>query len=206
MDLVRESRDFREAFRLARLEIAFLSARDALCALGSDFGSQLAHGGGGLVHRSDALLLVLVECLLDLATRRATVAALKSPAANVSPAGYTNSFDALPAAADWATSSRAGGVADNYDMDLDIQTNIAATVVTTAITSSASDPAAASLRAVWSSTGLYVQTRPTGNRYTTLMGKFLNASGSNVAELVISYQLTFASTTIAEEPGRGTRV
>jgi hypothetical protein len=112
----------------------------------------------------------------------------------------------LPVAADWATSSRAGGVADAYDMDVDVQTNIAAAVVTTAITSSASDPAAASLRAVWSSTGLYVQTRPTGNRYTALMGKFLNASGSNVAELVISYQLTFASTTIAEEPGRGTRV
>ncbi len=146
---------------------------------------------------SKALLLCVAGLL---------VVALHSPAANVGPTGYTNSFDALPAVGDWATSSRSGGVADVYDADVDVQTNIAATVVATAITSSASDPAAASLRAIWSSTGLYVQTRPTGNRYTALMGKFLNASGSNVAELVISYQLTFASTTIAEEPGRGTHV
>src|SRR5689334_25184701 len=127
-------------------------------------------------------------------------------AADVGSSGYTNSFDALPGAIDWATSSRSGGIADNYDPDADVQTNITAALVTTALTSSSSDPAAASLRAIWSSAGLYVQTRPTANRYTTLMGKFQNTSGTNAAQIALSYQLTFAGTTVAEEPGRGTRV
>ncbi|HUR21734.1 MAG TPA: alkaline phosphatase family protein [Vicinamibacterales bacterium] len=129
-----------------------------------------------------------------------------SSAATVGPAGYTNAFPTLPGVSDWASASRSGGTSDAYDADADVQTNITAALVATALTSNASDPAAASLRAIWSSTGLYVQTRPTGNRYTALMGKFVNASGSNASAIAISYKLTFAGTTVPEEPGRGTRV
>ncbi len=134
------------------------------------------------------------------------VGVLMCSAANVGPGGSTNFFDALPGGADWTSLSRSGGAADSYDLDADVQTNITAALAVAALTSSTSDPAAASLRAIWSSAGLYVQTRPTGNRYTTLMGKFVNSSGSNISVVALSYQITFAGTTIAEEPGRGTRV
>src|SRR5690349_7695988 len=127
-------------------------------------------------------------------------------AANVGPSGYTNDFSSIPDGADWASSTRAGGQADVYDQDVDVQTNIAALVVTQAVNSSSSDPIASATRAGWSSTGLYVQTRPTANRYTTLMGKFSNGTGTNATEIAISYRVTFGGTTVAEEPGRGTHV
>ncbi len=129
-----------------------------------------------------------------------------SHAATVGPAGYTNDFSAQPPVEDWATSTRSGAQGDTYDMDADVNTNITAAVANVQPAANTGDPPSATLRAVWSSTGLYLQTRPTGNKYTTLMGKFVNHSGSNATEIVVSYRLTIAGAVVAEDPGKGTRV
>jgi len=127
-------------------------------------------------------------------------------AASLEPAGYTNAFGTQPAAADWATFSRAGGSGDNYNPDTDVNANITASGVTAQATSSTGNPPAALGTAVWSSTGLYLQTRPTGNRYTVLMGKFVNNTGTNATQITLSYGLTIGGTVeVPEENGRGTR-
>jgi hypothetical protein len=53
---------------------------------------------------------------------------------------------------------------------------------------------------------LFIQTRPNVNRYTALMGKFVNNTGTNAAEIAISYQLTMAGALSLEDSGKGTHV
>ena len=67
----------------------------------------------------------------------------------------------------------------------------------------AANPPAANANAVWSSTGFYLQTRPTGNRYTVLMGKFMNDSGTNATEIGLSYLFTIAAGGTGEDAGHG---
>src|SRR3954469_118863 len=88
------------------------------------------------------------------------------PAAVVGPTGYTNAFSSQPPAADWATFNRTGAPADAYDMDADVNANITAAGVGTQVTADAANPPAKAANAVWSSSGQYLQLRPTGNRYT----------------------------------------
>jgi hypothetical protein len=125
-------------------------------------------------------------------------------AASVGPAGYTNSFAAHPPATDWATLNIAGGGGDTYDLDTDVNAVITSGSVTAQTTLSTIDPPAAVGTATWSSLGLYLQTRPTQNRYTVLMGKFVNNTGTNATRIGLSYVMTFAGTTAPEE--KGTRV
>ena len=135
-------------------------------------------------------------------------AASHMTAALVGPAGYTNSFDTLPLAADWATAARAGAVNDVYDMDADVNTNglITTSLVTNRLTASANNPPGLLPTAQWSSTGLYIQTRPSGGRYTVIMGKFVNDTRSNATEIAISYTRTFAGNPALEDTNKGTRV
>src|ERR1043165_8327886 len=89
----------------------------------------------------------------------------KSGAASVTPAsGYFNAFESQPLATDWATFSRAGAAGDNYDTDVDVNANVTAAGVTAQTLMLAADPPAANGTATWSSTGAYLQTRPTGKR------------------------------------------
>jgi lysophospholipase L1-like esterase len=141
-------------------------------------------------------------CVLLLTV--AFCAARDSLAASVGPAGYTNSFAALPPAADWATLNIAGGGGDTYDLDTDVNAVITSSGVTAQTTLSTSDPPSASGTATWSSLGLYLQTRPTQNRYTVLMGKFVNNTGTNATQARLSYVMTFSGPTAPEE--KGTRV
>ncbi|MCX8155224.1 MAG: Ig-like domain-containing protein [Verrucomicrobiae bacterium] len=128
-------------------------------------------------------------------------------AAQVTPGtGYFNRFETQPPATDWATLSRAGGANDSYDMDADVNANITAAGVTTAVAADSGNPPAANASALWSSVGQYLCVRPTGNRYTVLMGKFVNATGTNATQVTVSYQLTITGGGVAEENGRGTRV
>ncbi len=131
---------------------------------------------------------------------------LNPQAAVVGPEGYLNSFATQPPATDWATSSANGGAADNYDMDADINANITASGITTRVPADAANPPAKMTTAVWSSTGLYLQLRPTGNRYTVLLGKFLNNTGTNATQVGLSYVFTIAAGGVAEDAGKGTRV
>jgi hypothetical protein len=124
----------------------------------------------------------------------------------VGTTGYTNSFAVQPPASEWATVSRAGAAADTYDMDQDVNAMITASAVTNRTVASEENPPAANASATWSSAGGYLQTRPTGNRYTVLMGKFQNDSGTNATQITISYQLTIAAGGTGEDSGMGTRV
>src|SRR4051794_10564513 len=97
--------------------------------------------------------------------------------ASVGPSGYTNNFAVQPPAADWATLSMAGAGGDIYDTDAHVNANITASGVNAQTIADNANAPAAHASAKWSSAGLYLQTRPTGNRYTALMGKFVNDSG-----------------------------
>ena len=129
----------------------------------------------------------------------------KASAASVSAAGYTNDFSTRPPAADWATTGRQGLGIDNYDMDSDVNANITAAGVTGTVGSSATNLPPASASATWSSTGHFLQTRPTNVRYTVLLGKFVNDSGTNATQVTISYSFSIRAP-FAEDDGKGTRV
>lgn len=131
---------------------------------------------------------------------------IPTPAAIVGPTGYTNGFGSQPPSADWATLSRAGLAGDNYTMDADVNAAITASTVTFQTSLDAANPPPTNTNAVWSSSGLYLQTRPTGNRYIALMGKFVNNTGTNATEITFAYVRTITgSATLTEESGRGTR-
>src|SRR6188472_2538585 len=99
--------------------------------------------------KTRALLLAAVAVCLSIT----------SFAATVGPAGYSNDFGTQPPGTDWATSSRAGGAGDNYDVDVDV-TNITATAVSAQPGPATGTPPAAAATAVWHSTAFYLQTRP----------------------------------------------
>jgi len=126
--------------------------------------------------------------------------------ASVGPAGYTNAFAMQPMVGDWATFNRTGSPADVYDSDADVNASITAAGVSTPIPADSGDPPAKGTVAVWSSTGFYLQTRPTLNRYIALMGKFVNNTGTNATQVNIAYQYTIAAGGTPEDSGKGTRV
>jgi hypothetical protein len=130
----------------------------------------------------------------------------RTSAATVNPSGYSNTFGVQPSADDWATLSVAGGANDQYEVDADVNANITAGGVTAQTTASAGEPPAAAGTATWHSANFYLQTRPTGNRYTALMAKFVNNTGTNATEISISYLFTIAAGGIVEEATRGNRV
>ncbi len=140
---------------------------------------------------------LLLPLLLLAASARAAV---------VGPAGYTNDFSVQPAAADWATWSRAGGANDNYVPDTDVNSIITAGGVVLQTAVGAASPANQLTNALWSSPGQYLQTRPTGNRFTTLMAKFVNGSGTNASEIGISYLTAMLGAAAPEDAGLGERV
>ena len=129
-------------------------------------------------------------------------------AASVGPAGYTNDFTVWPVVADWATVGIPGGGGDVYDPDTDVNTNLAYSVtgIGFQVVSNAAALPAQLTNATWSSSGGFVQTRPNGTRATVLLGKFVNNTGTNAAQIRIAYQLTLAGTAVNEDAGKGTRV
>jgi hypothetical protein len=127
-------------------------------------------------------------------------------AAEVGPAGYTNDFSVQPVAADWATWSRAGNANDNYGPDTDVNSIISAAGVVSQTAVGAASPAIQLTNATWSSPGQYLQTRPTGNRYTTLMAKFVNNTGTNASEIAIGYLTAMLGAAVPEDAGLGERV
>ena len=132
-------------------------------------------------------------------------AAGQARAALVPPSGYTNSFSSLPSTNDWATTLRSGLSNDAYDMDSDVNSNMPSSVITNVCISNTGNPPTILGGAAWSSTGLYLQTRPSSSRYIVLMGKFVNDTGTNATQIAISYRLTFAGAAFAEDAGKGTR-
>jgi hypothetical protein len=127
-------------------------------------------------------------------------------AVGVGPSGYTNDFNLQPSEIDWATWSRPGAQGDVYDLDADVNTVITAGGVTNQTALRANNPPGVLGPATWSSIGFYLQTRPLTNRYTALMAKFVNNTGSNATQITVSYLLTIAGGVAVEDLDKGTRV
>src|SRR5262245_12984302 len=121
-------------------------------------------------------------------------------AASVDATGYTNSFSTQPPAADWSTFSIGTGSGDYATIaTLDgAAVSVAAGSIISVAGSDSGDPPAANGLATWSSTGLYLQTRPTGNGATLLMCTLVNNLGGEAIAAEISYNLA-RSAAVAEE-------
>ena len=113
-----------------------------------------------------------------------------SAAIAVGPSGSgTLTFDALPAASEWATLSMAGDgstAEDDAGMD-DAMSSISASGITATLGTQAGSGTSGT--AYWRSGDRKLGTQPTGNAMTLLMAKLQNTSGGNVDGLLISYQL-----------------
>src|SRR6266446_973534 len=100
-------------------------------------------------------------------------------AASVGPSGYTNDFSVQPVAADWSSYSIAGGnttINNITEMDTQVQALTASIVSVQTLADSGNPPAASSGVGNWSSSGLYLATRETGNAATILMCTLVNNS------------------------------
>jgi hypothetical protein len=110
-------------------------------------------------------------------------------AANVGAGGYTNAFNTQPPAADWSQGSIAGASADigtEGAMDTAVQ-NINAAAITAQTVSDALNPPNSSAAGTWSSSGFYLNTRPTGNAATLLMCSLVNTLGVEAVGVNIQY-------------------
>jgi hypothetical protein len=129
-------------------------------------------------------------------------------AASLGTGGYTNSFSSLPPAVDWSTFSISGGAGDisaPAGMDAAVQL-FAASSANAQLTLDAANPPAFLANGTWSSSGLYVQTRPTGNAATLVMATFLNTLGQNGASVTLSYDYVQAAVNADGEQVDGHRV
>jgi len=110
-------------------------------------------------------------------------------AALVGASGYTNDFSTQPPVADWSTysiSGASGDIATAAALDAAVQA-VAASSITFQLGADAGNPPSANANASWSSTGFYVQTRPTGNGATLLMCSLVNNLGVEAIAVTISY-------------------
>ncbi len=100
-------------------------------------------------------------------------------------------FAATPTVAQgWASLSIAGGAGDftaSGPLDTAINTAVNAANVTVALTTSGTEPPTQNATARHNTTGLYLQTRPTGNAYLVLMATIRNDSGGDVSSVIVSY-------------------
>ena len=102
-------------------------------------------------------------------------------AASLGASGYTNSF--TPPAADWSTVSIAGGAGDigsAVAMDTAVGA-VAPSSVTVQLPTDVNSPPNSLAQGTWSSSGFYVQTRPTGNAATLVMCTLVNSLGQGPA-------------------------
>ncbi len=126
--------------------------------------------------------------------------------------GHTNDFSTQPPAGDWSTRSfggtggtAAGEITGAAALDAAVQTNSAA-LITAGTTSSAVNPPAAASGATWSSTGGYLQTRPTSTAVTLLMATLTNNTGTNATSIRIQYDYVTNRAGTPTEEVRGHRV
>ncbi len=128
----------------------------------------------------------------------------QSEAASITSSGYTNDFTGQPPAADWSTLSIAGGSGDITDaagLDTAVQA-LTAFSISVQTVSDAGNPPAANGSATWSSTGAYLQTRPTSVRANVLMCTLVNNLGTSASSVSVGYTL---SATILDEEVDGHR-
>ena len=121
-----------------------------------------------------------------------SVLASRAWAASVGPAGYTNDFSSQPSAADWsylAVAGASGDITTAAALNTAVQALTAAGIPTQVVADSGNPPAMAGY-ATWSSTGGYLQTRPTGVKFIALMATFTNNTGVGQSSFQIGYTLS----------------
>jgi hypothetical protein len=113
---------------------------------------------------------------------------------SIGPAGTgVQTFTAQPTiASGWSTLSLAGGAGDYTtagNLDNHVTTNTIFSAVNVALASSTTLPPSANAIARWNNaaTGLYLQTRPTGNAYLLLLNTLTNNTGSNITHVKVEY-------------------
>lgn len=124
-------------------------------------------------------------------------------AALVGAGGYTNGFSTQPTTADWATFSltgAAGDVISSNQLDAAVQ-GVDADAISGLAGVDVENPPALNATARWSSTGQYLQTRPTGNKATLLLCRLMNGLGLNVIALNVSCDFTQAAAVGEEVEG-----
>jgi hypothetical protein len=117
-------------------------------------------------------------------------------AASVNTSGYTNAFGSQPTTADWSSlsiGSAAGTITAPAGLDSAVQAVVASSIVNQ-LGADATPPPAATAMATWSSSGFYLQTRPTGNDATLLMCTLVNNLGVNAIGANIRYDFTRGAT------------
>ncbi len=140
--------------------------------------------------------LAQVTIALLFATALFFTSPSRARAAQVGNSGYTNAFGTAPLAADWSTLSVAGASADlTTPAALDAAvSSITASAVNQAVVTDSAAQMAANAVAAWSSVGLDLQTRPTGNAYNLLMCTLINNLGVNANSATINYDFTVSGT------------
>jgi hypothetical protein len=106
-------------------------------------------------------------------------------------------FSALPPATSWSRFSIAGAGGDvesNDALDARVQ-QVAASSINTQLESNTGNPPGTSANGRWSSVGLYLATRPTGNLATLIMATLRNDASSNLTGINIIYDYAQMLTT-----------
>ena len=113
-------------------------------------------------------------------------------AASVGPAGYTNHFSSLPPTADWSyltVAGAAGDITTAAALNTAVQALTAAGITRQVVSDNGNPPVAADY-VIWSPTGDYLQTRPTGVKFVALMAKLINNTGADQKSFQIGYTLS----------------
>lgn len=130
---------------------------------------------------------VIVSIIMALAA--AIISTSNINGATIGPNGYLETFYSLPNPQDWATYSYPGGASDDYDLVSLMQTiNIG--MISETLVSNEQDPPARTSLGLWSSSGGYICTRPTGNRATLIAVKLQNLSGTNATKVTVEYDFS----------------
>lgn len=156
--------------------------------------SKIAH----LLRNLRAAVLGVAASLLAIAV------GVRCHAASVGPGGYFANFSGAPAVADWSTRSIAGAAADvttSDGLDAAVQA-VAASSISSALVTAAGNPPAMNGSATWSSSGQYVQTRPTVVRATLLMCTLVNGLGVDAVGVKISYDFNKVAVLAEEVEGQ----
>jgi hypothetical protein len=163
------------------------------------------------MQRTAPKLLILMNSLRSafawlLAFLAGSCFVIGAQAASVGPDGYTNDFSLQPSTGDWsqlAIGGAAGDVTDATGVDMQVQM-IAASAITLQTVADVGNPPVLNSNVTWSSTGFYLQTRPTGDRVTLLMCTLVNNTGGAANALRISYDFTIAAPAGDEISGHST--
>ena len=142
-------------------------------------------------------------CLLALVVFGSPAFNWTADAASVGLNGYTNDFSVVPAPADWSgvsVGSSSGTISTSAGLDAAVQA-LSASGVTSPLASDPLDPPGAGGTPQWSSTGFYVQTRPTGVDASFLMCTLINNIGGNASGVTILYDFKTALPVVEEVLG-----